>query len=74
MLPQITAEEKENSNHLSTANVTIMLRDLNDERPVFTKGTYSADVKEGTSLNTHVLTVEADDNDVSPNFGKPSIR
>lgn len=71
---QLTATEVRNSSHTDTATVTITLLDVNDEAPVFSQSRYSKDVEEGTSLNATVLKVEADDNDVSPEFGKASIR
>lgn len=72
--PQITATEIQDTSHTSTATVTITLRDVNDEEPFFLSDTYQESVKEGSPLNTNILQVEADDNDTSPEFGKPSIR
>lgn len=72
--PQITATEKKDSSHNSTSTVTITLIDVNDEHPVFLQSTYSANVPEGTALDTYILTIEANDNDVSSGFGSDSIR
>lgn len=47
---------------------------MNDEAPFFFQETYSANVTEGSSLHTDVLMVEADDEDVTPEYGKASIR
>lgn len=72
--PQITATERQDPSHNNTSTVTITLKDVNDENPVFLQNPYQENIPEGTPLNSYVLTVEADDNDVSREYGKDSIR
>lgn len=75
MLPQITATEKVNSTHQNKATVTITLIDVNDKAPFFFEKAFKGNVTEGpSSLNTHILTVTANDFDISPEFGGESIR
>ncbi|XP_077988357.1 cadherin-23-like [Glandiceps talaboti] len=51
----------------ATADVTIILSDINDESPVFTEITYPFDVVENSAAGTVVGTIEATDSDLGTN-------
>lgn len=70
----ITATEDKDSSHVDTASVTIFLLDVNDNNPKFELSSYEKNVKENTTQNTMLLQVVAKDEDVSADFGTPSIR
>ena len=48
-----------------TASVTIRVEDVNDETPSFSSPLYTASLAERTPVNTLVLTVSAQDNDLA---------
>ena len=50
-----------------TATVTVVVGDVNDNAPVFSKAVYKADVKEGSSGGDFVILVTAHDADSLPN-------
>ena len=50
----------------SSASITIAVRDLNDNSPVFDRLQYSASVGESAAVGQAVLTVSASDEDVTP--------
>jgi hypothetical protein len=47
----------------STANVSVVVRDVQDERPVFTNSPYSIVIDENTPAGVRVLKVTAEDGD-----------
>ena len=47
--------------------VTVVLRDVNDNRPVFSQSTYRASVNENTPVGTTVAIVSATDGDSGTN-------
>lgn len=47
----------------STANVTVVVKDVQDERPVFTNSPYSIVIDENTPAGVQVLMVTAEDGD-----------
>lgn len=49
--------------HSSTANVSVVVRDVQDERPVFTNSPYSIVIDENTPAGVRVLKVTAEDGD-----------
>ncbi|KAG0718110.1 Protein dachsous [Chionoecetes opilio] len=71
---KITATEDGEPSHTTTATVTITLRDVNDNSPIFHSSPYTTSIKESKPMNSVLLTVEAEDDDVRDDFGKPSIR
>ncbi|KAK3866876.1 hypothetical protein Pcinc_027618 [Petrolisthes cinctipes] len=62
----ITATEVKDPSHSSTLTVIITLLPVNDNSPVFTKSTYDESIDESTEEGTKLLTVLANDNDISP--------
>lgn len=70
----ITATEDANKSHTNTANIAITLHDVNDCFPVFDKPSYAVNVSEITPKYSFLLSVAAEDGDISENFGTPSIR
>ena len=48
-----------------TASVTITVGDVNDETPSFSSPLYTTALDERTPVNTIVLTVSAEDNDLA---------
>lgn len=47
----------------STANVSVVIRDVQDERPIFTNSPYSIVIDENTPAGVQVLKVTAEDGD-----------
>lgn len=47
----------------SAANVSVVVKDIQDERPVFTNSPYSIVIDENTAAGTRVLKVTAEDGD-----------
>lgn len=54
----------------SEAQVTIHIRDVNDESPVFTQSEYHVELLEHATKGTKVLQVQAIDKDTTGNYGK----
>ena len=54
-------------NFCTTFQVTILISDINDNRPVFDSSFYIAGVTEGTNILSNVITVTAQDKDISRN-------
>jgi len=54
----------------SEAQVTIHVRDENDESPVFTQSEYHVELPEHPAKGTRVLQVQAVDKDTMGSFGK----
>ena len=59
----VTATDKGAIPHTATTTVTVNIRDVNDNKPVFTGLPYSAKVNEDVSIRTLVKNVSAKDND-----------
>lgn len=53
----------------ATANVDVMIENINDLDPIFSNSSYEASVKENAPAGTHLLTVKATDGD-DGDFGK----
>ncbi|TSK18033.1 Protocadherin Fat 4 [Bagarius yarrelli] len=64
---QIEAIENPPSTHSTTANVTIILSDENDNTPVFRSGKYEGKVSRDQTVGMLVVKVEATDLDEGPN-------
>lgn len=54
----------------SEAQVTVHVRDMNDESPVFTQAEYHVELPEHPAKGTKVLQVQAVDKDTTGNYGK----
>lgn len=70
---QLTAIEKADVSHTSSAIVSITLRDVNDLSPKFSSSTYQKEVSEREDEGYLVFTVSATDDDITPAFGNESI-
>ena len=53
--------------HNDTATLIILVEDVNDNPPIFSKGTYAANITENAPANTFVLRVSASDRDAGSN-------
>nr|XP_006814197.1 PREDICTED: protocadherin Fat 3-like [Saccoglossus kowalevskii] len=59
----VTAEDQGNDPLTSDIVVTVYVQDINDNPPVFTEDTYTADVPEDASADRSIITVSVTDND-----------
>lgn len=55
----------------STANISVVVKDVQDERPVFTNSPYSIVIDENTPSGVQVLKVNAEDGDAG--FKRPVV-
>jgi len=55
----------------STANISVVVKDVQDERPVFTNSPYSIVIDENTPAGVQVLKVNAEDGDAG--FKRPVV-
>ncbi|XP_062589488.1 cadherin-23-like isoform X2 [Saccostrea cucullata] len=67
----VNATDKQNSSLFSTSNITIRIKDANDNDPVFENNTYEFDVSENSCNGTPVGKINASDAD-SDDFGNIS--
>ncbi|XP_032410979.1 cadherin-related family member 2 [Xiphophorus hellerii] len=63
MVLQVIAVDKDVPTFQSTATVTIIIKDTNDNSPTFPQDTYKINVAEHSPVGTEVATVTADDPD-----------
>ncbi|XP_028144582.2 cadherin-86C [Diabrotica virgifera virgifera] len=63
----IIAKEISAGNYTAKAKLTVLLNDVNDNPPKFSKDKYYGTVQEHAKVGTHVLVVEAIDIDKNPN-------
>ncbi|XP_069165786.1 cadherin-AgCad1 [Procambarus clarkii] len=70
----ITATEVANVTHLDNMNLLITLSDVNDNIPTFSMENYYVPVQEISAIGKSIVTVEATDTDISPEFNTESIR
>ncbi|XP_035377186.1 protocadherin alpha-3-like isoform X5 [Electrophorus electricus] len=63
----LTAIDGGNPQRSGTLNITVIVLDVNDNRPVFSQDVYTAMLKENTPIGTLVLTIVANDYDDGPN-------
>ncbi|XP_042871061.1 cadherin-23-like [Penaeus japonicus] len=70
----LTATEVSDPTHVGTATLVVSLLDINDNKPIFDKSQYDADVSETERGGFLVTSVKAEDSDISPDFGTASIR
>lgn len=54
----------------SEAQITVHVRDVNDESPVFSQAEYHIELPEHPAKGTKVLQVQAIDKDTTGNYGK----
>ncbi|XP_056418388.1 protocadherin-23 [Hyla sarda] len=59
--------------HLAEAQLTVIILDVNDNPPLFTKDSYKASIPELTAPDTYIITVSATDRD-SEMYGPVSYR
>lgn len=69
VMVQIIAKDQEEDSFLSTATVTINIKDTNDNSPMFPNVSYKLKVSEHSTVGTVVGTIT-----VSPLFGVGSLR
>ncbi|XP_049330771.1 protocadherin alpha-3-like [Astyanax mexicanus] len=63
----VTAEDGGNPPKTGTLNITVKVLDSNDNRPVFSKSSYSTTLQENAPLGTTVITINATDPDEGSN-------
>ncbi|KAF4105172.1 hypothetical protein G5714_014503 [Onychostoma macrolepis] len=63
----LTAVDGGNPPRSGTLNITITILDINDNRPLFSRETYSATLQENSVIGTVVIRVNATDMDDGPN-------
>ncbi|XP_052005733.1 protocadherin alpha-2-like [Xyrauchen texanus] len=63
----LTAIDGGNPQRSGTLNVTVVVLDNNDNRPVFSQDIYSTSLKENTQVGTLVIQVQASDEDYGSN-------
>uniref|UniRef100_UPI00004F67FF protocadherin 2 alpha a 3 precursor n=1 Tax=Danio rerio TaxID=7955 RepID=UPI00004F67FF len=63
----LTAIDGGNPQRSGTLNITVIVLDVNDNRPMFSHDVYSSTVHENVQLGTLVLKVMASDSDYGPN-------
>ncbi|XP_076860667.1 protocadherin beta-15-like [Brachyhypopomus gauderio] len=63
----LTAIDGGNPQMSGTLNITVVVLDVNDNRPVFSQDVYSATLNENTPIGTLVLKIQATDYDDGPN-------
>ena len=51
----------------NTSRITVIVTDINDNKPIFTRSVYNKSVVENLPINTTVLSVSADDDDSDDN-------
>ena len=68
----ITATTNKGKSPEQPASITVTVIDVNDERPVFTRPSYTFSIVEGTSVGTPVVTVTAVDHDFDPAYSSIS--
>ncbi|XP_058264738.1 protocadherin alpha-8-like [Hemibagrus wyckioides] len=59
----LTAFDGGSPHRSGTLNITIIVLDVNDNRPVFSQDVYTTTLKENTPIGTLVLKLQANDND-----------
>ncbi|XP_013127193.2 cadherin-related family member 2 isoform X2 [Oreochromis niloticus] len=63
MILQVTAVDQDDPTFSSTAQVTINIKDGNDNSPTFKEDTYRLNVSEHSPIGTELITITADDPD-----------
>lgn len=62
-MKQLQVTEVANPLHMTSIPITITVKDLNDESPVFSLTDYTANVAEEVLKDTEILAVDATDGD-----------
>ena len=61
------AKDKGSPSLQSSAKVKIVITDVNDNKPIFEKSSYSVSIPENTNINTTILDIRATDQDTGNN-------